>query len=217
MAHGYFPIVTVRGTTCQVAKSLEKLNQPWESYLKDWKEKPDCLKGIEKVTSISVRGWICHWEEDEVKVLLGQRAEEDSSPGLHEAFGGKRDPQESIPEALIREVFEETGQDIMFIHALLGVDVFLTSRSKRWIAQLHFLIEVKRKRESLGNRGFHIRLNPFEHQSYIWAPGNLGALGSLQLTEATRNHFELAVATFREEYTDGSKQRTICPLNARPH
>ncbi|CEJ61901.1 hypothetical protein PMG11_10417 [Penicillium brasilianum] len=207
MAQGYFPIVTLRGTTCQVAKSLEKLNQPWESYLEDWKETPGGLNDLEKVTGISVRGWICDWEEDEVNVLLGQRAEEDSSPGLHEAFGGKCDPRESIPEALIREVFEETGQDILFIHALVGVDAFLTPRSKRWIAQLHFLIEVARNSESLGSRGFHIRLDPVEHQSYIWAPGKLDALNSLQLTEATRNHLQLAVEAFREEYPKGSRQR----------
>jgi hypothetical protein len=109
MAQGYFPIITLRGTTCQVAGGLEKLNQPWESYLQSWKEQPGGLNSLEKVTGISVRGWICNWEADEVKVLLGQRAEEDSSPGLYEAFGGKCDPQESILEALTREVFEETG------------------------------------------------------------------------------------------------------------
>ncbi|KAF3405664.1 hypothetical protein F1880_010341 [Penicillium rolfsii] len=214
MAQGYFPIVTLRGTTCQVAKSLEKLNQPWESYLEDWKEKTGGLNDLEKVTGISVRGWICDWEEDEVNVLLGQRAEEDSSPGLHEAFGGKCDPREGIPEALIREVFEETGQDILFIHALLGVDVFLTPRSKRWIAQLHFLIEVQRNCESLGSRGFHIRLDPVEHQSYIWAPGKLDALNSLNLTEATRNHLQFAVEAFREEYPKGSRQRNS--LSSKP-
>lgn len=167
------------------------------------------MNGLEKVTGISVRGWICDLEDDKVKVLLGQRAEEDSSPGLYEAFGGKCDPQESITEALTREVFEETGQDILFIHALLGVDIFLTPSSKRRIAQPHFLIEVELGCESLSSRGFHIRLDPVEHQSYIWAPGNLDALDSLQLTEATRNHFDLAVAAFREKYPKWSRQRNF--------
>jgi 8-oxo-dGTP pyrophosphatase MutT (NUDIX family) len=211
MAQGYFPILTLRGTTCHVAGGLEKLNQPWESYLQSWKEQPGGLNSLEKVTGISIRGWICNWEADEVKVLLGQRAEEDSSPGLYEAFGGKCDPRESILEALTREVFEETGQDVLFIHALLGVDIFLTPRSKRWIAQPHFLIEVERGCESLNRRGFHIRLDPVEHQSYIWAPENLDALDSLQLTEATSNHFGLAVAAFREKHPEGSRQRSFPP------
>lgn len=216
MTQVYFPILTLRGTTCQVAEGLESLNQPWESYLRSWKEKPGGLNGLEKVTGISVRGWICNWKADEVKVLLGQRAEEDSSPGLYEAFGGKCDPQESIPEALTREVFEETGQDVLFIHALLGVDIFLTPRSKRWIAQPHFLIEVERGCESLNSRGFHIRLDPVEHQSYIWAPENLDALDSLQLTEATSNHFGLAVAAFRENYPEGWRQRSFPPSKRSP-
>lgn len=152
--------------TCQVTKALRN-NQSWESCLKDWKEKPGHLKDIDKVTGIIVRGRICDWNENEVKVPLGQRAEEDTSPGFYEAFGGKCDPQASIPEALIRKVFEETGQVILFIHALLGVDVFLTPSSKRCIVQSHFLIEVERNCESLGSRSFHIRLDPVEPQAYI--------------------------------------------------
>lgn len=126
MAHDSFLIVTESGN-CQVAKRLEKLNldQPWGSYLKNLKEDPGDLKDIDKVTGISVRGWVCDWEGDKVKVLLGQRAGMDSSPGLHEAFGGKCDPGESIPAALIREFREETGRNILFIQDFLGVRSFL--------------------------------------------------------------------------------------------
>ncbi|KAJ5624166.1 hypothetical protein N7510_000475 [Penicillium lagena] len=206
MAHDYFPIVTESGT-CHVAKRLEKLNlnQPWVSYLKDLKEDQDPngskdtgkiagMKDMDKVTGISVRGWICDWEGDKVKVLLGQRAAMDSSPGLHEAFGGKCDPGESIPGALIREFREETGQDILCIQAFLGGEVFLTPTSKRWIVQLHFLVQVQRTGES---QGFHIRLRPEEHQAYIWASEKLGGLNGIQFTNATKSHFESAVTAFR--------------------
>lgn len=194
MPSGYF---TVHATTCQVAESLQEFNQPWESFLKQWKGKQESLIGINDVTDVSVRGWICGWENDEVKVLLGQRAKGDSSPNLFEAFGGKCDSNESILGALIREIREETGQYVLFIHALLGVDVFLTPRSKRWIAQPHFLIEVEQS-SKCHSGGFKIQLDPLEHQAYVWAPGTLGALDGLQLTEATQGRFECAVTTFRE-------------------
>ena len=152
------------------------------------------MKDMDKVTGISVRGWICNWKTDEVKVLLGQRAGDDSSPGLYEAFGGKCDPGESIPGALIREFREETGLDIVLIDAFLGGEVFHTPTSKRWVVQLHFLVQVQRPGES---QGFQIRLAPEEHQSYMWASGKLDALNTLQLTNATQSHFESAVAVFQ--------------------
>ncbi|KAJ5820150.1 NUDIX domain protein [Penicillium riverlandense] len=204
MAHDYFPIVTESGI-CQVAKRLEKLylNQPWVSYLKHLKEDPSDsndthkisgMKDMDKVSGISVRGWICDWEGEKVKVLLGQRARTDSSPGLHEAFGGKCDPGESIPGALVREFREETGQDILCIEAFLGGEIFLTPTSKRWIVQLHFLVQVQRSGDS---PAFDIQLRPEEHQAYLWASENLDALNSIQLTNATKRHFESAVTAFR--------------------
>ncbi|KAJ5642249.1 hypothetical protein N7490_006249 [Penicillium lividum] len=199
MADSYFPLMTQNGTTCQVARSPETLNQPWESYLKILKETPGGLEGIDKASGISVRGWICDSEEDEVKVLLGQRAEKDSSPGQHEAFGGKCDPGESVLQALIREIFEETGLRFSCIHALLGVDFFLTPRSKRWVVQLHFLIEVEHCQKAGWSKDLEIQLDHNEHQSYIWVPGKLNPLKGLQPKEATEKNFASAVAAFREK------------------
>jgi ADP-ribose pyrophosphatase YjhB (NUDIX family) len=103
--------------------------------------------------------------------------------------GGKVDPGERILEALIREFFEETGLELTCIYDQVGgSDVFHTPNSKRWIEQIHFLVEAKNS---------PIVLDPNEHQSFVWAPGRLDASGILPMTEATRKHFEPAVAKFR--------------------
>lgn len=112
--------------TCQVARSLLCLNKPWESFLRILKENPAFpprileenpgdLKNIEKVTGISVRGWLCDYKEAEVEVLLGQRAERDSCGGHWEIFGGKCDPKEMIFDALLRELDEESKLKVLFI------------------------------------------------------------------------------------------------------
>jgi 8-oxo-dGTP pyrophosphatase MutT (NUDIX family) len=56
-----------------------------------------------------VRAWLCDWKRGKERVLLGKRAENDSSPNLYEAFGGTCDLKETVLEALIREFWEETA------------------------------------------------------------------------------------------------------------
>ncbi|KAJ5483188.1 hypothetical protein N7530_002434 [Penicillium desertorum] len=208
MATGFFRLDTPHGT-CRVAESLRKYNVPWDQYLEVLKRGPGGTESLDQVTGISVRAWLCKWKRGEVRVLLGKRAENDSSPNLHEAFGGGCDRKETVLEAVIREVWEETKQKIWVIHdEVPEVEVFCTSNSKRWIAQVHFLLSVKPARESFCGKRFGIKLDSEEHQSFIWANGKLGALGTLRLTKGSHRHFESAVAMF---------QRNVpCPCWQKP-
>lgn len=197
MADGFFRLDTPYGT-CQVAESLRKYNFPWEQYLDDLQKGSGGPESLNQVTGISVRAWFCKWKRGKVRVLLGKRAENDSSPNLHEAFGGGCDRKETVLEALIREVWEETKQKIWVIHdEVPEVEVFCTTNSKRWIAQVHFLLSVKPTRGFFCGKRFGIKLDPKEHQSFIWANGKLGALESLSLTKGSQSHFGSAVAMFR--------------------
>jgi 8-oxo-dGTP pyrophosphatase MutT (NUDIX family) len=203
MNDDFFLIKTKFGI-CRVAKSLRHFDVPWEEYLKKRKEECDPLDNIGKVSGISVRGWLCRWQRGKIRASLGQRAKHDSSPNMYEAWGGKVDPGEKILEALIREFFEETGLILTCIYDQVGGnDVFDTPKSKRWIEQIHFLVEAEKSRKFLksSRRGsYPIVLDPNEHQNFMWAPGRLDALGNLRMTGATRNHFEPAVAKFREKF-----------------
>ncbi|KAJ5742577.1 uncharacterized protein N7511_011309 [Penicillium nucicola] len=197
MAISFFHLETPYGT-CQVAESLRKYSVSWDMYLEDFREGPDGPRNLHQVTGISVRAWLCDWKRGKVRVLLGKRAENDSSPNLYEAFGGKCDPKETVLEALIREFWEETKLKVLVIHdEVPEVDVFCTPNSKRCIAQVHFLLSVKPTRESFCGEEFGIKLDPKEHQSFIWLDGNLDALGGLPLTKGSQSHFESAVAKFR--------------------
>ncbi|CAI7613050.1 unnamed protein product, partial [Penicillium viridicatum] len=104
MADGFFHLDTPYGT-CEVAESLRKYNVPWDQYLEDFQKGPGGPENLDQVTGVSVRAWLCVWERGKERVLLGKRAENDSSPGLYEAFGGGCDPKETVLAALIREVW----------------------------------------------------------------------------------------------------------------
>ncbi|KAK5790557.1 hypothetical protein VI817_007844 [Penicillium citrinum] len=176
--------------TCQVAKSLSHLNIPWEDYLAQLIDKSQSSEELRRVSGVSVRGWICDGAGDEIKVLLGQRVE-----GENEAFGGKCDPEETILEALVREIYEETNLVVSVIHEQLGKgQIFFTSKSRRWIEQLHFLVKTKPNHE--------IRLNPEEHQNSVWASVNPFPRDDLPLTDGSFHFLELAVERYKSILID---------------
>ena len=56
------------------------------------------------------------------KVLISQRSAGSSLAGYWEFPGGKREPGETLPECLIREVREELAMDVELVRALRSID-----------------------------------------------------------------------------------------------
>lgn len=75
------------------------------------------------------------------KILLLQRPADDFMGGIWELPSGKVDPGESIDQALIREIKEETGLDVTAIRNYLG-DFDYQSGSGKKSRQFNFTVEV---------------------------------------------------------------------------
>ncbi len=97
---------------------------------------------------------------DNDKILIIQRANNDSFPGLWEIPSGKREPFESTKTAVIREVKEETGLDV---NVKNPIDVFEFKTEKeteiRDTTQISFLATLTGNKEVCLSK---------EHQNFIW-------------------------------------------------
>lgn len=86
-------------------------------------------------------------------------------PGLWEVpGGGVDDDDESILHAVARELWEEAAISTVSIGPLVGNPHFFFSPSGNQICKFNFLVEAK----SVEGR-LDVKLNPEEHQSFIWA------------------------------------------------
>ncbi|RDA91984.1 hypothetical protein CP533_1337 [Ophiocordyceps camponoti-saundersi (nom. inval.)] len=97
------------------------------------------------------------------RVLVIQRASNDSMPNLWEAPGGAVDEEDaSILEAAARELREESGLVVSRFRRLVSTfDVFHNRNRSRAFVRLAFLVDV----ESCDS----VRLDPDEHQAFAWA------------------------------------------------
>lgn len=75
------------------------------------------------------------------RVLLLKRPDDDFMGGIWELPSGKVDPGEILDEALIREVKEETGLDVLGIREYLGCFDY-TSGSGKKSRQFNFAVDV---------------------------------------------------------------------------
>src|SRR5215218_3075577 len=89
------------------------------------------------------------------RTLLVRRAPRDSMPGLWELPGGKVDGGERVPQALAREVEEETG--LMLVGARAAAKRWLISPSGRWVRELLY------EASAVGS----VLLSD-EHDAYAW-------------------------------------------------
>ncbi|MET8779486.1 NUDIX domain-containing protein [Nocardia sp. NPDC004654] len=101
-----------------------------------------------------VVGAVVHYDG---KVLLLQRPADDFMGGLWELPSGKVDPGETIDQALIREVKEETGLDITGIRGYLGEFDYQSGSGKK-SRQFNFAVDVADPEP--------IQLT--EHDAYTW-------------------------------------------------
>ncbi|KAK4239592.1 hypothetical protein C8A03DRAFT_42822 [Achaetomium macrosporum] len=81
----------------------------------------------------------------EDRILLIQRALNDSWPGRWEVPGGGCDPEdESIRHSVARELLEESGLVLKDVVRQVGeAHVFLTKRSRKWVAKFTFEVDVE--------------------------------------------------------------------------
>lgn len=95
----------------------------------------------------------------ENKVLVMKRAEcNDYKPLTWDIPGGTVEVGETVEEALIRELKEETGIEIKPLHPIYAYSN-LSQLPKRQTVQLVYACEYK---------GGNVILNPEEHEEYKW-------------------------------------------------
>ena len=130
---------------------MEKLNIEQEDKILDDLMIKAKGEGIQKVVVGAVI-------KNGTKILLLERPKDDFMGGIHELPSGNMENNETVREALIREVKEETNLDVRKILKYLGHFDYLSGGEKK-ARQLNFLIEV--------NDDSDIRLT--EHDSFVWA------------------------------------------------
>ncbi len=114
------------------------------------------------------------------KILLLERPKDDFMPKIFELPSGKVEENESLKEALIREVLEETNLKIKEIKKYIDSFDYLSS-SKKKKRQFNFLVEV----ESFEN----IKLT--EHESYKFL--TIEELENYNVTESVKNTIKKAM------------------------
>jgi len=115
-------------------------------------EKQAKADGIEK----KVVGAILTFQK---QILIVMRSDkEDFLPGLAEIPSGGVDGNETIMEALQREVFEETGLKILSVQKYLNSFDYMTGSGKK-ARQYNFWVIPESK---------DVKLNPEEHSRYEW-------------------------------------------------
>ncbi|CEJ93165.1 hypothetical protein VHEMI08774 [[Torrubiella] hemipterigena] len=173
---------------------LEEFNVPYKQWLAT---KDKTWNGIASGAII--------FQED--RVLLVQRAPDDSMPNLWEIPGGAVDPEDaSILAGCVREVFEETGLRVKHIRRLVteGADgpewtVFTNRTGKRFFVKFTFEVDVE--------EGADVVLDPVEHQSWVFATKDeveKQAVGELRIPLATPYVRRLVVEGFRLRDEAGS-------------
>lgn len=137
------------------------------------------------------------------RVLLVQRAPHDSMPNRWEIPGGAVDENETVVGGLAREVWEESGLEVRRFVACVGgggagggegsLDagaVFRTTRG-RFIFKLTFVVEV--------GDSAAVRLDPNEHQDYVWATEEECRAKRVERSAEGREPTELVFTTAAQE------------------
>lgn len=148
------------------------------------------------VKKIVVGGVILNQKNE---VLLLKRASDDFMGGLIELPSGTVDENETLIDALQREVKEETGLDAKEINEYLGSFDYLSSSRKK-TRQLNFLVTVNKNNE--------VKLNEKEHSQYHWINLDSDEIDTLNISMKTKNIikslkrkemvFEKIISTFNE-------------------
>jgi 8-oxo-dGTP diphosphatase len=139
--------------------------------------------GGDQVTRVVVGGVVRRRIEGNLSILVLKRVAGDEYGGLEELPSGGVEPEETIREALAREILEETGLSI----EAAGLFLFdFTYPSRRGVTvQLNFLADVAGEPP--------VRLNPAEHESFRWLL--LAALGNSGLSPNIKRELDRTLAS----------------------
>lgn len=140
------------------------------------------------------------------RILLIQRASTDSMPNKWEVPGGACDDEdETILHGVARELWEEAGLKATFIREAVGNPHIFVSRSGKPICKLNFVVDVERDADG----GLNPRLDPSEHQQYVWASKAevmCKKVGDIELDFTSGEMETLVIRTFEEMARDRGKE-----------
>lgn len=118
------------------------------------------------------------------RVLLLTRAEGEFMGGLVELPSGGVEAGESLKQALLRELEEETAlADGVVLKAYVDHFDYVSASGKR-ARQFNFLVE---------SASDHVSLNHKEHADYLWLDISLVPFEDINMSEATRNSITAAL------------------------
>lgn len=132
----------------------------------------------------------------EPHILLLQRAASDTNPNKWEPPGGAVDDEdESILHAVSRELWEETGLQTARIEGPIGKPHFFTRSNGGKVCRINLAVHA-----ATGTGGaLAVRLDPKEHQRYIWATESevrAGIAGSVKLDFVREEVKQTVLLTF---------------------
>lgn len=136
------------------------------------------------------------------RILLIQRAAHDSMPSRWEIPGGGCDDDDaSILHGVARELWEEAGLTAARIGPQVGGGHFFISRSGKRVCKFSFLVDAREgEGEGAGGGvGLHVRLDPSEHQRYVWATEEevkARRVGEVELKFTTREQEAVVLEAF---------------------
>lgn len=122
------------------------------------------------------------WKDN--KILIVRRSAADYLGGQYELPGGGVDDGETLTEAAIREVKEETGLTVTKVVAVFDGFDYSTDRKPR-VRQVNFLVQAQ---------DGHVVLNLDEHDEFLWvdASTNLDSLMSTNMKTCVSEALRLA-------------------------
>jgi len=131
------------------------------------------------------------------RILLIQRAAHDSMPGRWEIPGGGCDKEDaSILHGVTRELWEEAGLNAVSIGPQVGGGKFFLSRSGKSVCKYSFLVDA----EKGVNGKLHVKLDPNEHQNYVWAAEEdvkARSVGEIELEFTTKDQETVVLEAFK--------------------
>jgi len=127
---------------------------------------PDLLPTIPPVTRLAVGAFVFRKSQltnaPPALLLVRRAGGELTFPGLWEVPGGGVEPHETILDAVVREVKEETGLVVGKIIRCCDVEDFQGRRSGRAIRKWQFEVEIGGEGEEV------VVVDPVEHDEFRW-------------------------------------------------